>query len=162
MGRAFAICLLNDPVGTAIISVRHWQAGNCSPPLWRIVAVKDLVSVTTSPPRIFSFSKTLKYRGDLGTQLTRAHQKPFPLWSLFCLHTYPHPPSNIPKMSFLFLSPLHNPHTSFYYPGIYFILLSIFVFFTHSDSYLGEKSCCCFQDEWRERSCWVNVQRTQE
>lgn len=109
MGIASTICLPNDPVGTAIISVRPWQAGNCSQPMWRIAAVKGLVSVTTSHRPVFSFSESLKHGGDI-----RPVTDPELLVYFFL--------TSVTLASFLFPAPTHAPLLLISFSSILFFL----------------------------------------
>lgn len=107
MGITSAICLPNDPVATAIISVRNWQAGNCSQPLWRIGTIKVLVNVTAFHRPSFSLSESLKHAGDTGSVTDSDFQclfpSPWPLYPSFCVSFLLKP--FIPGYLYLPLSP---------------------------------------------------------
>lgn len=130
MGIASTICLPNDPVGTAIISVRHWQVGNCSQILWRIVTVKGLGSVTTSHRPVFSLSESLKHVGDTGLWVTQT-------FSVFSAHLGHSTPLSIfpPPHS----SSCPSPQASFSHPSLPFSLSFFPPLLTKLQRYLGRK-----------------------
>ena len=144
MGIASTICLPNDPVGTAIISVRHWQSGNCSQPLWGIAAVRGLVGVTTSHRPVFRLSEPLTHRRDAGLVTDR---EPSLFSPLLC-----------PPTLFLYALRPHSPPTSSPHP---FHLLSLFFSSFHKTTQTSwEKSYCCLQEAWSEEK-WVLRQSVQ-
>lgn len=159
-GVASAICLPNDPVGTAIISVRHWQVGNCSQALWRIAVVKGLVSVTTSHRPVFGLSETLKHGGGTGSV---TDQDSFVVFSPHVCHSMllPTLPSSLsPPTPLLhavpFLTPPRDPHLRL--PSSSVVPLFSFFFF------LSQNYTNILWEKWggRERKGSVEVGRAKQ
>lgn len=130
----------NDPVGTAIISVRHWRSGNCSQPLWRIAAVKVSSRCYNSHRPVFRLSETLKHRRTLGLRLTGNF-----LWPFSPLLLLPH---------FLSLCPFFPTSPSSPHP---FLFLSLFFSSSHKTThkYLGRKvTAASRRPGVKRRGCW--------